>query len=433
MKTYDKYKSSGIDWIGDIPEHWEMRKISRSFETIGSGTTPTAGSEEYYTNGTINWINTGDLNDGILTSCKKKITELAFDKFSTLKIYPKGTLLIAMYGATIGKTAILDFEACTNQACCALADSKIFHSKYVFYWFLSSKTDIINLSYGGGQPNISQEIIRFLKLPSPTLLEQTAIADYLDEKTAQTDKLIAEKRRLIELLKEERLGVINQAVTRGINRNAKLKPSGIAWLGDIPEHWEVKRLKFITKIKYGLGQPPNQKDDGLPLIRATNIERGRIVEKDLLFVDPEDIPYDRDPILKENDIIVVRSGAYTADSAIIPKKFDGAIAGYDMVLRVYKDSPFFIAFCLLSNYVLINQLYLERLRAAQPHLNKEELGETLIMLPPIEEQKQIVEFIETATGKIDATIATIEKEIGFLREYRTALISEVVTGKIKVV
>ena len=272
----------------------------------------------------------------------------------------------------------------------------------------------------------------FMAFPSG-IEEEIAITNYLDEKTAQIDKLIAEKRRLIELLKEERLGVINQAVTRGINPHAKLKPSGIAWLGDIPEHWEVKRLKFITKIKYGLGQPPNQKDDGLPLIRATNVERGRVVEKDLLFVDPEDIPYDRDPILKENDIIVVRSGAYTADSAIIPKKFDGAIAGYDMVLRVYKDSPYFIAFCLLSNYVLINQLYLERLRAAQPHLNKEELGETLIMLPPIEEQKQIVEFIETATGKIDATIATIEKEIGFLREYRTALISEVVTGKIKVI
>ena len=220
MKTYDKYRPSGIDWIGDIPEDWEMRKISRSFKTIGSGTTPTAGSEEYYTNGTINWINTGDLNDGILSSCKKKITELAFDKFSTLKIYPKGTLLIAMYGATIGKTAILDFEACTNQACCALADSKIFHSKYVFYWFLSSKTDIINLSYGGGQPNISQEIIRFLKLPFPTIPEQTAIAEYLDEKTAQIDKLIANKLRLIELLKEERTAIINQAVTRGINPHA---------------------------------------------------------------------------------------------------------------------------------------------------------------------------------------------------------------------
>ena len=128
----------------------------------------------------------------------------------------------------------------------------------------------------------------------------------------------------------------------------------------------------------------------------------------------------------------MRSGAYTADSAIIPKEYEGAITGYDMVVRVINADSIFISYCLLSNYVLINQLYLHRLRAAQAHLNKEELGETLLLLPPSQEQQSIVRHIETSTQKIDATTSKIEKEIELLQEYRMALISEVVTGKIKV-
>jgi type I restriction enzyme, S subunit len=212
-----------------------------------------------------------------------------------------------------------------------------------------------------------------------------------------------------------------------------MKDSGIEWLGEVPEHWNIVRLKLISKIKYGLGEPPKQKENGIPLIRATNIDKGKIIEKDLVLVDSDDVPYDRDPILKENDIIVVRSGAYTADSAIIPQKYDGAIAGYDMVVRAEKATPKFIAFALLSEYVLINQLYLQRMRAAQPHLNAEELGDTLILIPPTtEEQQAIIQAIESESAIIDRTISRIENEIELLQEYRTALISEVVTGKIDV-
>ncbi len=154
-KPYPAYKDSDVEWIGKVPEHWEMRKISRSFGMIGSGSTPESGNKNYYENGVIPWINTGDLEDGILDGCQKKITHEAFEKYTVLKIYPKGTILIAMYGATIGKVGLLNFEACTNQACCALGKSNFFIDKYSFYWFLANKRNIVNLSYGGGQPNIS--------------------------------------------------------------------------------------------------------------------------------------------------------------------------------------------------------------------------------------------------------------------------------------
>ena len=120
MKRYHTYKDSGVEWIGEVPEGWEMEKVSHAFSTIGSGTTPIAGNPEYHNEGTTPWINTGDLNNGILKTCSKKITNIAFNDYSALKIYPIGSLIIAMYGATIGKVSILDFTACTNQACCVL-------------------------------------------------------------------------------------------------------------------------------------------------------------------------------------------------------------------------------------------------------------------------------------------------------------------------
>ncbi len=196
---------------------WEIRKVSRSFNLIGSGTTPEAGNPQYYQNGEINWINTGDLNDGLLEFCNKKITKLAFDSFSSLKIYPKGTLLIAMYGATIGKTSILGIEGCTNQACCALADSPFFDIKFVFYWFLGNKQAIINLSYGGGQPNISQEVIRTLKIPCPPLKTQQKIAESIETTTGKIDATLAKIVQEIELLKEYRVALISEVVTGKIS------------------------------------------------------------------------------------------------------------------------------------------------------------------------------------------------------------------------
>ena len=120
MNAYPTYKPSGIEWLGDIPEHWDVWKLSSKFKDISSGTTPLAGNDRFYNNGTIPWVNTGDLNDSFLESCKKKVTATAIDECSALKIHPSGVLIIAMYGATIGKLGIVNFEACCNQACCVI-------------------------------------------------------------------------------------------------------------------------------------------------------------------------------------------------------------------------------------------------------------------------------------------------------------------------
>ena len=154
-----KMKDSGVEWIGEIPEHWDKKKITYCFQKIGSGTTPTSGQNEYYENGEFNWLQTGDLNDGEILVTSKKITKLALKDYTTLRFYPIDSIVIAMYGATIGKLGILKIESTTNQACCVLSNPQGVDVRFIYYWFISNKKDIISLSYGGGQPNINQDII----------------------------------------------------------------------------------------------------------------------------------------------------------------------------------------------------------------------------------------------------------------------------------
>ncbi len=205
-------KDSGIEWLGEIPAHWEVKKISYCFKTIGSGTTPKSNNPDYY-NGDFNWLQTGDLNDGIIVNTSKKITQKALDDYTTLRFYPIGSVVIAMYGATIGKLGLLNIETTTNQACCALANPKNVDSKFVFYWFLSVRQEIISLSYGGGQPNINQEQIKNLKLQVPPPEEQKAIVNYIEKEIARINAKVEKTKKLIELLEEYKQALISELVT----------------------------------------------------------------------------------------------------------------------------------------------------------------------------------------------------------------------------
>ena len=208
-----KLKPSSIEWLGDIPEHWEVKKLSYGFNKIGSGTTPASGNAEYYNNGIINWLQTGDLNDGEINSTSKKITVQALKDYTTLREYPIGSLVIAMYGATIGKVGILNIATTTNQACCVIAEPISFDTTYVFYWFICNKEYVVSKSYGGGQPNISQELIKSLRLPCPPKTEQTQIVQHIETSTQAIDATISKIEKEIELLQEYRTAIISEVVT----------------------------------------------------------------------------------------------------------------------------------------------------------------------------------------------------------------------------
>src|SRR3972149_3173292 len=223
--------------------NWRKDKVFRLCDNVGSGGTPDSSNADYY-DGPIKWVQTGDLNDGLLSHTSKTITELGL-KSSSAKLYPTGTLLIAMYGATIGKMGIIESPAATNQACCAMNFRKNVDTKYMFYKFLAIREPLIAQGYGGGQQNISQEIIKQTYVHFPRTDEQLRIAAYLDKTCAAIDAAIEKKQKQIEALDALRKALIHKAVTRGLDDTVELKDSGVEWSQLKPVHWKTCRVKDI--------------------------------------------------------------------------------------------------------------------------------------------------------------------------------------------
>ena len=206
-------KDSGVEWIGEVPTHWEVMKTSLAFLGIGSGTTPSTSKKEYYTEEDgLYWLQTGDLNDGEITDTSKKITSLAADECN-LKFYPTDSVVIAMYGATIGKVGLLKISTSTNQACCVLPKSKRCIPAFAFYLFIGAKKQLLIDAMGGGQPNISQDIIKKLKVSIPPISEQRIIVDHIAGEVSKIDAQISKANRRIELLNELKESIITEAVT----------------------------------------------------------------------------------------------------------------------------------------------------------------------------------------------------------------------------
>jgi type I restriction enzyme S subunit len=205
-----KLKPSGIPWLGDVPEGGEVRKLATLFRVIGSGTTPSG--PVYYEAGSIPWVMSGDLNNGIIHSTKRTVTDLAVKEVSALRIYPKNSLIVAMYGATIGKTGVLAVEACTNQACCVLASPRSTVNVHYVQMFVNlAKSALVEQAYGGGQPNINAEVVKALRIPVPPIEQQEEILSRI--KSGHEDTAILNAHREIALIQEFRARLIADVVT----------------------------------------------------------------------------------------------------------------------------------------------------------------------------------------------------------------------------
>jgi len=174
LPAYPRSKPSGVEWLGDVPEHWEVKKVTYGFSKIGSGTTPKSDSDEFY-DGDVPWVTTSELRETLITKTKENVTRSALSAYSALRIYPAGTLLFAMYGATIGRLGILGISATLNQACCAFSAPTLFDTRFAFYWLWMRRPILISLSSGGGQPNLSQDDLRQIRIPTPPLTEQLGL------------------------------------------------------------------------------------------------------------------------------------------------------------------------------------------------------------------------------------------------------------------
>ena len=209
-----KMKDSGIEWIGEVPEHWEVKRM-KELSAIGSGTTPKSGEDKYYENGIHPWLNTSDVQDCVINEAKFSITDKALNDYSVLKYYPIGTILIAMYGGgTIGNVALMNISATINQACCAIvSNEKLLLPKYLFCYLKCHKKKIISLGFGGTQVNLSQAIIAHLPVVLPPLPEQRAIATYLDDKCAKIDTIVSNLDKQISCYADLKRSLIDEVIT----------------------------------------------------------------------------------------------------------------------------------------------------------------------------------------------------------------------------
>ena len=412
-----------MEWLGEIPAGWDIWKIAHSFDLIGSGTTPPSDFSKWY-DGTIHWVTTSELRENVICDTENKVTIDALKEFSPLKIFPEDTLLIAMYGATIGRLGILKVNACTNQACCALAKAMTLDPKFTYYWFWAFREQIISLSSGGGQPNINQEKIKGLRVPAPIISEQRAIAAFLDRETARLDALVEKKRRLIALLEEKRAAVISRAVTRGLDESAPMKDSGVEWLGEIPAGWEVRRLKNIAPVS---SEKLSEKPFGLAYLGLEHIES----KTGCLLLDApvEDVDSNMS-VFEKGDVLFGKLRPYLAK--VVHANSDGVCTTELLVLKPNSTSEgHFLFYQLLSDgfILLVNSM---TYGTKMPRASGEQIGNIVVPLPNLLEQRAIAAFLDRETTKIDTLIAKIHEAIAKLQEYRTALISAAVTGKIDV-
>ncbi|EPY4829905.1 TPA: restriction endonuclease subunit S [Klebsiella pneumoniae subsp. pneumoniae] len=431
-KAYPEYKDSGVEWLGEIPTSWQMWKLSHAYEVIGSGTTPTSNNESYF-QGDIPWVTTGELREKIIYDTDKKVKESTLQIFSALKIHPAGSVVIAMYGATIGRLGILGVDATTNQACCVMTKSKIIKNQYLYYWLQAYRTDIIRLSSGGGQPNINQEKVSSLKVSAPVLNDQTLIVAFLDHETAKIDNLIEKQQQLIELLKEKRQAVISHAVTKGLNPDVPMKDSGVEWLGEVPEHWEVSKFGYISLVVRGgsprpAGDPTLFNGDYSPWVTVAEITKDNEIYLDSTDTFLTKKGSEQCRVFKAGTLLLSNSGATLGVPKIlsIDANANDGVVGFELLNIDHEYAYFYLSTLTTNLRESIKQ------GSGQPNLNTDIVKSIAIPIPPENEIQRIVSFIKETIKLYSSIESGAMEQVKLLQERRTALISAAVTGKIDV-
>jgi len=412
-KRYERYKDSGVEWIGEIPEHWGVIKLKYVTKLAYGDSLPTENREEegevdvFGSNGKVGTHNVANTLSPVIIVGRKgsygKVT------YSDKKCF------------AIDTTYYID-NRCTKS-----------NIKWLYYSLMVLELD--KNSQDTGVPGLSREYAYNKYVPVPTVNEQVAIANFLDQKTAEIDSLIADKEKLIELLWEKRQAIITEAVTKGLNPNVRMKDSGIEWIGEIPEHWRIVRLKFLkaSPLQYGANEPAEMDDPQMPrYIRITDInEKGDLKEDTFKSLSWENAqPY----LLKDGDILFARSGATVGKTFIYKEELGPACyAGYLIRFRPDKNkaNPYYIYYYTLSK-VYEDWIKQNIIQATIQNVSAEKYGNLQIPVPPMEEQKRIVKYLNNKIQGIDILVESIHVQIQKLKEYRQSLISEAVTGKIDV-
>jgi type I restriction enzyme S subunit len=431
---YGNYRDSGVEWLGEVPEGWEIRPVKAAFEVIG-GTTPKSDVTEYW-DGEITWVTPADLSNlpsRFIFDSARQITKAGLDSCGTT-IVPKGSVVLSVR-APIGSLAIAGREVCTNQGCKALVPKRTSNPDF-FYFVLEAAREALNtLGRGSTFLELSGDQLAAFRVPLPPLPEQTAIAAFLDRETAKIDALVAEQRRLIDLLKEKRQAVISHAVTKGLNPNAPLKTSGIDWLGDVPEGWEVGPLKRFWSVTDCKHLTADFVEDGFPLASIREVQSRFIDLSEAKRTTAEYynqlIEGGRKPF--PGDLIFSRN-ATVGQVSQVSESHPPFAMGQDVCLLRKMDKEYAADYmqAFFDSFFAEKQLDVLMIGATFKRVNVDAIRNLIVVCPTASEQGQIGKHIQIKSGEFDSLTDTAETAIAILQERRAALISAAVTGKIDV-
>ena len=426
-------KESGIDWIGQIPEEWESGKV-KYFSKISAGATPDRNNLLFW-NGDINWMSSGEVNQEIVKYTAETITNLALKNSST-KLLPIGTVMLAMngQGKTKGTVAILAIETASNQSLASfIVDGNRLNNQYLYYFFKAGYSYIRGLK-GEDRDGLNLQLVSNITVPLFDIKEQQKIADFLDKKTAQLDKVKSLLEEQIQKLKDYRASLIYKTVTKGLDKTVPLKDSGIDWIGQVPQGWGVSKLKNLLKIKDGTHDTPSYVDSGIPLITTKNINSfsnyidfstaKNISYKDYILINRRsDVEY--------GDILMPMIGTVggavqvTTKNSFSIKNVALFKAGFDLIMSKY-------LYYQLNSAIVNNQLEFLMSGGVQSFVSISILEQLQIINPSDKDKKKIVRFLDEKTQKIDKLIQIKNQQIENINKQRQTLIYDYVTGKRRV-
>ena len=409
----------------EASSHWKKRRLSRICKDIGSGTTPSRENNLNFIDGTIPWVLTGELNNSVLLKGNFYITEYALDHYPSLKIYPANSIIIAMYGSTIGKVSILKFASTVNQACCVLPPSEGFDSTFLFYSLIAAKERLLSLAVGGAQSNIKVDTIKSIEIALPSITEQKKISSYLDKEIGLIKSLIIKREKLIKLLKDKKQALIRESISRGMNKTIQLKSSGINYLGKVPVHWSVKRLSHLFKTLKGkssqqLTKTFCQKNKGpYPVYSGQTDGNGIMASINVFEFDTG----------KQRVILSTTVGAKAMTVKNIHGRFN--LSQNCMIIFPKSDECLtsYFEYCFSSIFQLERALIPSYIK---PSFRKEDFLKIKIPVPPIKEQENIARFLKKEVGQIDELIELSEVFILKLREKQNTLIILATKGGIPI-
>jgi type I restriction enzyme, S subunit len=411
MKIYAKYKNSGVEWIGDIPEGWEVIKMKYIGNFInGFPFKPT------------DWGERGRLIIRIQNLTEGQSVDNFYDGPIDDKYIIRNGDLLFSWSTTLGIYEWKKNEGLLNQHIFKVN----LNSSITKGFYKSVSSSLIRFletkSHGSTMTHLTKDAFGSVKLPLPPLKEQEQIVAYLDEKTSYIDNLLDISKRKIGLLKEQRASIINQVITKGLNPNAKMKHSGVEWIGDIPEGWGVNKMKYGVKL--------------ITEKALTNLNDVKISPENVEPMTGNCFNYYSTYLgegikFRKGDVLLNKLRIYLKKIVLV--SMDGYSMGEMLVLRC--NEKFFNEYFYyqIFHQGLIDLLNSQSNGVKLPRVSSDIILNTLVAFPPLEEQEQIVAYLDEKTSTIDKSISIEERRIGLLKEYRQSIISQVITGKIKVI